>query len=184
MKVFESFESNDTAHATVQLKAHEFAALRNYMHTPAEFSSIKFVHGVYLDYRACGWYRLKATNEFRAIEKIQLALRVIKKFHAQLESGEFVPTVQIKVRTRVQKFRPTVAQRAAGIASAEQLTHAHIPVQPTLPSKPVIPPTGDPIPSDGTHLPPSAPPVPTKHNQKRIPGLTLSLLQRHFGQHA
>jgi len=167
MKIFENFDSNDTAYATVQLKAHEFQALQNYMHTPAGFNSVKFVHGVYLNYRACGWYRLETTNEFRAIEKLQLAIRVLNKFAAEFEGGTFVPSVKLNVRVRIQKFRPTKAQRM----------HAHIPVPTPVPvpgqPKPLPTPIGDDDERD-------APVVPPVHHSPALSSAAFGALAKHF----
>ncbi len=166
MKIYENFATDDTASATVQLKAHEFQALQNYMHTPPGFNSVKFVHGVYLNYRGCGWYTLSTTNSFRAIEKIQLAIRVLRKFATEFETGVFVPSVALKIRVRAQKLRPTVAQRA------------HTPMIPTpSPAVPVKAP--QPVGDEHDDAPPVVPPVPV-HHKGQVSSLAFALLQRHF----
>lgn len=131
MKIYTSnLVNDDTAYATVQLTAAELKALRHTMHTPDQFNSVKFQHGVYLNYRSNGWYRLEATNTFRAIEKIRLALRVIEKFaHGGFSTSvahAHTPTEQPVPKTPV---RPPVTPIGDEQEPVEPLKHSPRPQQ-------------------------------------------------------
>lgn len=87
MKIYTAnLVNDDTATATIQMTKHEFAFMRKWMKTPTQFPSVKFLNGVYLNYRSNGWYRVDASNTYRAIGKIQIALSIIRKIAREYEA--------------------------------------------------------------------------------------------------
>jgi hypothetical protein len=89
MKIYTAnLVNDDTATATIQMTKHEFAFMRKWMKTPAQFPSVKFINGVYLNYRSNGWYRVDASNTYRAIGKIQIALSIIRKIAREFEATQ------------------------------------------------------------------------------------------------
>lgn len=74
----------DTVHATVRCDQATYRALKEFMHCDAALG-IRFPHGVRLLPRGRGWYRLEASNSFRAKEKVEFALKAIKRFQREQE---------------------------------------------------------------------------------------------------
>lgn len=81
MQVFEhNMQNDDTAYITVRLCALEHAELRAWMHTHPEQPFVSFPHGVRLEYRSMGWWRLNPSNNLRAASKLKTALAIVRKF--------------------------------------------------------------------------------------------------------
>ncbi len=69
----------DTVHAVVRMDERHRLALKQFMHCKDEIA-IRFPHGVALFSRGRGWYRLEASNSLRAQEKVEFALKLIRRF--------------------------------------------------------------------------------------------------------
>lgn len=69
--------NDDKVFATIRLSSEQYWALRAAMHTPKDIPTIRFEHGVYLYPSGFGWYKLYASNEFRATEKVRAAIQTI-----------------------------------------------------------------------------------------------------------
>jgi hypothetical protein len=69
----------DTVCAVVRMDARHHAALKQFMHCKDEIA-IRFPHGVSLFKRGRGWYRLEASNALRAQEKVEFAVKLIRRF--------------------------------------------------------------------------------------------------------
>jgi hypothetical protein len=74
----------DTVHAVVRCDQNTYKALKEFMHCDAEVG-IRFPHGVRLLPRGRGWYRLEASNSFRAREKVEFAMKAMRRFQRELE---------------------------------------------------------------------------------------------------
>lgn len=74
----------DMVHAVVRCDQATYQALKQFMHCTAEVG-ICFPHGVRLLPRGRGWYRLEASNSFRAVEKLEFALKAVKRFQREQE---------------------------------------------------------------------------------------------------
>lgn len=89
----------DTVHATVRCDQQTYNALKQFMHCDA-LIGIRFPHGVRLLPRGRGWYRLEASNSFRAREKLEFALKAVKRFqreqelHTEAELRRFAPVMK------------------------------------------------------------------------------------------
>jgi len=83
MQLFPHLKNNDTAYVSVRLNKDEEMSLRLYMHVSDKFQNVAFPHGVRLFYRSMGWYRLDTSNNFRATEKLKLALSIVRKWYAE-----------------------------------------------------------------------------------------------------
>lgn len=86
MQLFPHLSRDDTAFATVRLNRIEMAELRKFMHTPDYHQFIGFPNGVRLYYRSMGWYRLEATRDHRACDKIRAALAILRKFRREFQA--------------------------------------------------------------------------------------------------
>lgn len=69
----------DMVHAVVRCDHATYQALKEFMHCTAEVG-IRFPHGVRLLPRGRGWYRLEASNSHRAWEKVEFAVKAMKRF--------------------------------------------------------------------------------------------------------
>ena len=87
MQFFPHLSNDETAVATIRLNKTEMDALRKFMHTPEYHQFVGFPNGVRLYYRSMGWYRLEATREFRACDKIRAALAILRKFKREYEAA-------------------------------------------------------------------------------------------------
>ena len=74
----------DTVHAVVRCDQQTFKALKGFMHCN-DLIGIRFPHGVRLLPRGRGWYRLEASNSHRAIEKLEFAMKTVKRFLREQE---------------------------------------------------------------------------------------------------
>lgn len=99
--------NNDTIHAVIRMKRAEYLALREYMHTAAG-KDIEFPHKVHIVKHGYGWYFMAATNEHRAVEKMQFALKVIRAFQREEEA---------KTDEELKMWAPTMIAEGTHIAS-------------------------------------------------------------------
>lgn len=74
----------DTVHAVVRCDQATYQALKQFMHCDAEVG-IRFPHGVRLLPRGRGWYRLEASNSHRAVEKVEFAMKAVRRFQRDQE---------------------------------------------------------------------------------------------------
>lgn len=88
MQIYSNLSDDKTATASLQLSAHEFAKIRQYMHTPAHFPNVKFPNGVYLNPRGSGWYRLETSNDYLIAKKLETALIVIRKIDRWIQNTD------------------------------------------------------------------------------------------------
>lgn len=88
----------DTVHAVVRCDQVTYRALKEFMHCDAEVG-IRFPHGVRLLPRGRGWYRLEASNSFRAIEKLEFALKAVKRFKREQE---------LYIEDAIRRFAPVM----------------------------------------------------------------------------
>lgn len=79
MQIYKNLVNDETASVTLQLSAHEFKKIREYMHTPSQFHNVKFPNGVYLNPRGSGWYKLETSNDNLVCKKLETALVLINK---------------------------------------------------------------------------------------------------------
>jgi hypothetical protein len=86
MQIYQHLSRDDTASATVRLNRTEMAELRKFMHTPEFHQFVGFPNGVRLYYRSKGWYRLEATRDYRACDKIRAALAILRKFKREFQA--------------------------------------------------------------------------------------------------
>jgi hypothetical protein len=70
---------NEMVYAVVRMDHKTHKALKEFMHCDDKVV-IRFKHGVKLCYRGYGWYRLEASNSHRAVEKVEFALKLIRRF--------------------------------------------------------------------------------------------------------
>jgi hypothetical protein len=103
MQIYSHIENNETASVTVRLSREEALSLRQYMHT-ADGARVAFPHGVHLLYRSMGWYRLDASNSFRASEKLKLAISIVRKWHREFEAARLQ-----EIRLLMLKAKPELA---------------------------------------------------------------------------
>lgn len=71
-------------HAVVRMDGKSHALLKQFMHCKDELA-IRFQHGVKLVYRGRGWYRLDVSNEHRALEKLEFAVKLMRRFWREEE---------------------------------------------------------------------------------------------------
>lgn len=70
---------DEMVHAVVRMDATTHAALKKYMHCK-DGVVIRFPYGVKLCSRGRGWYRVDASNATRGVEKLQFAMKLIRRF--------------------------------------------------------------------------------------------------------
>lgn len=81
MQAFEqNMQNDDTAYVSVRLCAAEHAELRAWMHTHELQQFVSFPHGVRLEYRSKGWWRLNPSKNLRGASKLRTALTILRKF--------------------------------------------------------------------------------------------------------
>lgn len=85
--MFPHLKRNDTAYVTVHLSGEQLASLRQWMKTPDYHQFIGFPNGVRLYRRGFGWYRLDVTREERAIDKLRVAVSLIRKWRAEYDEA-------------------------------------------------------------------------------------------------
>jgi len=90
---------NDTVHAVVRADAKSHAALKKFMHCKDEIA-IRFPMGVKMCSRGRGWYRIDASNEHRAVEKLMFAVKLVKRF---LKEEEEAVEAQIKLLAPIMR---------------------------------------------------------------------------------
>lgn len=88
MQIYTNLLNDETATVTLQLSAHEFKKIREYMHTPEQFHNVKFPNGVYLNPRGSGWYKLETSNDYLVCKKLETALVVIRKIDRAIRGVE------------------------------------------------------------------------------------------------
>lgn len=71
---------NERCYVTVRISNAEHKVLRAWMKTHPEQPCVTFSHGVRLERRTMGWYRLNPSNVFRGAEKIKTAFAILRKF--------------------------------------------------------------------------------------------------------
>ncbi len=76
--------SNETIYVTVRMNSKEYQSIRKYMHTP-DGLDVGFPYGVHLVKHGYGWYRLVATTELRGVEKINGAMKIIRRWYKEEE---------------------------------------------------------------------------------------------------
>lgn len=91
-------DNPDIVHAVVRMDQKTHAALKQYMHCKDKVV-IRFAHGVKLCYRGYGWYRLDVSNEYRAVEKLEFAVKLIRAFWRAEEQ---------KITEAIKLFVPTM----------------------------------------------------------------------------
>lgn len=74
----------DLVCAVIRMDHKTHRALKEFMHCKDPVV-IRFQHGVKLCYRGYGWYRLDVSNDHRALEKLEHAVKVIKRFWREEE---------------------------------------------------------------------------------------------------
>lgn len=95
---------NDTATVTVRLSKEAWTNLRKWMKTPDYHKNIGFPNGVRLYYRSKGWYRLDVTRIDRAIDKLRVAVSIMRKWRAEYDEA-----ARVDQRLHVLKVQhPTV----------------------------------------------------------------------------
>lgn len=81
MKFFpHNLKDDERCYVTVRVCNAEHTALREWMRTHPEQPCVSFVHGVRLERRSMGWYRLNPSNTFRGAEKLKSAFALLRKF--------------------------------------------------------------------------------------------------------
>jgi hypothetical protein len=73
-----------TVHAVVRMDSKSHALLKQFMHCN-DAVVVRFQHGVTLTYRGRGWYRLNVSNEHRALEKLEFAVKLMRRFWREEE---------------------------------------------------------------------------------------------------
>ncbi len=107
MKIYAHLDNADTAYASVRLNRDEMLALRAFMHTEPFHQQVGFPRSVRLFYRSNGWYRLDALNNHNIIEKLKIAIAIMRRFHK--EYTEAVDNEIRKLLIQAQHNMQTVA---------------------------------------------------------------------------
>jgi len=85
MKFFPHMVHDDErGYITVRMNSSEQQELRKWMSTHPDQPCVSFPHGVRLERRSMGWYRLNPSNILRGAEKLNLAFRILAKFKYEL----------------------------------------------------------------------------------------------------
>jgi len=106
MKTFAHFQNDDTAYVTVHLSADEYKHLREWKHT-ADGQIVDFPHGVLLLKRGFGWYRLDVTKTFRAVDKLKVALSLLRAWKRDYDAA-----VAQEIRLLLVQMNPTLQVKA------------------------------------------------------------------------
>lgn len=101
MKIYAHLDNADTAYASVRLNKDEMLALRAFMHTEPFHTHVGFPRAVRLFYRSNGWYRLDALNNHSIIEKLKIAMAILRRFHK-----EYTEAVDQEIRKLLLQARP------------------------------------------------------------------------------
>lgn len=108
--------SNDTIFAVVRLNKEQHAGLKAYMSALQDSSTdIVFPYGAHLVKQGYGWYRLVARNEIRGVDKVMGALKIIKRWYAELLDAED------KARSEeIMRLMPAVLSQTHVVAHAAE----------------------------------------------------------------
>lgn len=116
MKFFaHHLKDNERCYVSVRMDTIEYKMLREWMKTHPEQPCVSFVHGVRLERRMCGWYRLNPSNVFRGAEKLAAAFAILRKF-----SHEYQRRVAAEAQ-RQQQLRTAPNLKVAAFVSSNQL---------------------------------------------------------------
>lgn len=116
MKFFpHHLKDNERCYVSVRISAIEYRTLREWMKTHPEQPCVSFVHGVRLERRSMGWYRLNPSNVFRGAEKLATAFAILRKF-----SHEYQRKLAAEAR-RQELLRDKPELRVAAFVSGNQL---------------------------------------------------------------
>lgn len=124
MQIYSNLKNDETASVTLQLSAAEFRGIREYMHTPPEFSSVRLTNGIYINKRGFGWYRLSASNEYLTCRKFETALTLIRKIDRHLRG--------------ISEKEPVNAPRPLGVHFTRASQHLPKIVQMAPPARPLM----------------------------------------------
>lgn len=89
---------DEMIHAVVRMDGATHALLKKFMHCNDEVV-IRFPYGVKLCSRGRGWYRVDASNATRGIEKLQFAVKLIRRFLKEEEN---------KVDEEIKRLAPLI----------------------------------------------------------------------------
>lgn len=75
---------NKSVFAVVRMDSKAHAQLKFFMHCN-DSTAIRFKHGVRLCYRGSGWYRLHVSNKHNALEKLEFAIKLMRRCYREAE---------------------------------------------------------------------------------------------------
>jgi hypothetical protein len=87
MQMFPHFKNDETARVSLRLNKDEEMSLRLHMHFQDKKGEVCFPHGVRMFYRSMGWYRLDTSNNFRAAQKLKLAVSIVKSWYRKYDAA-------------------------------------------------------------------------------------------------
>lgn len=121
---------DEMIYAVVRMDGATHALLKKFMHCTDQIA-IRFPHGVKLCSRGRGWYRLDASNAVRGVEKLQFAVKLIRRFLKEEEH---------KTEEEIKRLAPLLRNPDLKIVS---FSNAHSPGEygyiDTAPDRPALP---------------------------------------------